>query len=157
MSEPTIKQTAPFTVAFKVVKGEFDQIPGAFYELYQWVEHYGLQPVGDPLALFLTVPENTPAQLAEWEVWAPIAGGAGETGPDDAGYGVKRIEPETMASCTYIGPYTKIAPTYERLESWIAEEGYTVVGPPREIYQSDPAEAKPEEYVTEVQMPVARV
>jgi len=156
MLEASIKQTEPMTVAFKVMRGSYNQIPEGYGQLYGWVGHYGLQPAGMPAAIYLTIPDVTPEAEAEWELWAPIAGGAGDVGPDEQGFGVKRIEPETVASAMFKGPYDQIAPVYEQLDAWVAENGYSVVGPPREIYHSDPDEVPPEEYLTEVQMPVAK-
>lgn len=156
MIEATIKQTAPNTVAFKVMRGPYAQIPEGFRKLYEWVEHYGLQPAGMPEALYLTDPKATPEEEAEWEVWAPIAGGPGQTGPDDEGFGVKRIEPETIAAATHVGPYREIAPVYDELSHWLTEQGYSMVGPPREVYLSGP-EVPEAEQMTEVQMPVSHV
>jgi effector-binding domain-containing protein len=153
---PMIKQTEQLTVAYKVMRGPYEQAPDGYGSLYQWVEHYGLKPTGMPEALYLTIPDVTPEAEAEWELWAPIAGGAGETGPDEQGFGVKRIEPEVVASDVHKGPYQSVREVYDRLFSWIEEHGYQVVGPPREIYYSDPEEVPPEEHVTEVQMPVAK-
>lgn len=155
MFEAQIKHTEPETVAYITMRGAFDQIPSGFERLYGWVGHYGLQPVGMPQAIYLTIPGVGAVEDAEWELWAPIAGGAGKTEPGDDGIGVKRLEPETVASAIHTGPYEEIGPVYERLESWAVDEGYEVVGPPREIYHSPP-ETPPAETVTEIQMPVQR-
>jgi AraC family transcriptional regulator len=156
MFEAEIKHNGPLTVAFKVMRGDYSQTPDGFQQLYDWVEHYGLQPVGMPQALFLTLPSETPEGEAEWELWAPIAGGSGDTGPDEDGFGVKRLEPDTFASAMHKGPYDEIAPVYEQLGRWVEEHGYRVVGPPREVYYSDAEAVAPQDYLTEVQMPVIR-
>ncbi len=54
------------------------------------------------------------------------------------------------------GPYETVAPTYEDLWTWIGANGYRIAGPPMEIYFSDPNKVAPEEYLTEIQMPVVR-
>jgi effector-binding domain-containing protein len=156
VSEATIKTAEPVTVAFKVMHGPYAQMAEGMGALYAWVEHYGLVPTGMPAAIYLTVPSVTPEAEAEWEIWAPIAGGAGDTAPDDQGFGVKRIEAETVASAIHKGPYEELAEAYAALVTWVAEQGYQIVGPPREFYHSDPAEVPPEEYLTEIQLPVAR-
>ncbi|HSK48316.1 MAG TPA: GyrI-like domain-containing protein [Coriobacteriia bacterium] len=156
MFEAQIKTTEPQTVAFKVMRGAYDQTPQGYGELYGWVERYGLQPVGMPAAIYLTMPDVTPMEAAEWELWAPIAGGAGEVARDEEGFGVKRLEAETVASTMHKGPYDEVAPAYAELGKWISEEGYQVVGPPREIYYSDPEIVPPSEYLTEIQIPVAK-
>ncbi len=155
MTEPSIKQVDEFTVAFKVMRGDFALIPQGFGELYGWIEQSGLQPTGMPQAVYLTMPGATPETQAEWELWAPVASGADQAGPDENGLGVKQVAPSTMAFAMHVGPYDSVAPTYEELGRWVADHGYVVVGPPRELYYSDPDEVPPSEYLTEVQMPVA--
>lgn len=156
MFEAQIKKTDPQTVAFKVMHGPYDQIPQGYGELYGWVERYGLQPTGMPQAIYLTIPDVTPESEAEWELWAPIAGGAGDVVRDEQGFGVKRVEPETVASVMFKGPYDQIAPAYVELAQWIEGQGYTEIGPPREIYHSDPERVPPAEYLTEIQIPVQK-
>lgn len=155
--DATIKNNGPQTVAFKVMRGSYRQTPEGYSALYRWIEHYGLRPAGMPQAIYITMPSVTPEEEAEWELWAPIAGGPGEVAPDDSGFGVKRVEPETVASAVHKGPYDEVGPLYEELQAWVDEQGYRIVGPPREIYYSDPKEVPPEETITEIQMPVARV
>jgi effector-binding domain-containing protein len=155
MFEAQIKQVGPMTVAFLVMHGAYDQAGEGFARLYTLVGRYGLQPAGMPAALYLTMPDTTPESEALWELWAPIAPGPGLVEPgDEDGFGVKRIEGATVASTMYRGPYEGIAPTYEQLTAWIAEQGARAVGPPREIYYSDPKDVSPDEYLTEVQFPV---
>ena len=45
-------------------------------------------------------------------------------------------------------------PTYEKLFSWIAEQGKRIVGPVREVYFNDPREVPPEEILTEIYAPI---
>jgi effector-binding domain-containing protein len=155
MFEAEFKQVEPMTVAFLTMRGAYNQAGEGFARLYTLVGRYGLQPVGMPAALYLTMPDTTPEPEAMWELWAPIAPGAGLVEPGEDGFGVKRVEGAKVASAMYRGPYDGIAPTYEQLGAWIAEQGAQPVGPPREIYYSDPKEVPPEEYLTEVQFPVA--
>jgi DNA gyrase inhibitor GyrI len=43
-----------------------------------------------------------------------------------------------------MGPYDQVAPTYEKLYKWIAENKYEPAGPMIEWYLSDPSQVKPE-------------
>lgn len=150
-----IKHLGPQTVAFMKMHGPYEQAPEGYKTLYSWVEHYGLQANGMPQAIYITVPSVTPEDEAEWELWAPIAGGAGKTEPDESGIGVKRIEPEVVASLTHEGPYSELGKAHEELQKWVTEQGYQVIGPPREIYLSDP-QTSPAKTLTEIQVPVDR-
>lgn len=66
---------------------------------------------------------------------------------------------ETMAYVIHHGPFTSIGEAYDAVMKWIAENGYQITGPAREVYvraarngsQTDP------DTVTEIQYPVKRV
>ncbi|MBW6467641.1 MAG: GyrI-like domain-containing protein [Coriobacteriia bacterium] len=156
MLDPSIKQAEPMTVAFVAMTGRYEQIPIAFGILYGWVSSRGLEPVGMPLAVYLNDPQIVPESEALWEVWAPVAGDPAEEGPDEKGLGIKKLPAMTVASVIHRGPYDTVAPTYEALGAWVAEQGYVLAGPPREAYMSDPATAAPEDCLTEIHFPVQR-
>lgn len=157
MFEPQVKEAEGQTVAFKVMRGSFAQVPSGYEALYGWIGRHGLQPVGMPHTIYLTMPGEVPEDEVTWELWAPVAGGLAEAEPDEQGVGIKQVAPQVVASAMHKGPYDQVGPTYDQLFRWIAEQGYQVVGPPREVYYSDPAEVPPEEYLTEVRIPVARL
>lgn len=155
MFQASIKQTEPLTVAYLPMQGPYNQIPDGYRKLYEWIDHYGLQPAGMPEAIYLTTPETTPEPEALWELWAPVAPGLSETEPAEDHIGVKQVAQETVASAMHRGSYDTLSSTYEALGNWVAENGYVPVGPPREIYMS-PAEIPPEDTLTEIQFPVQR-
>jgi AraC family transcriptional regulator len=154
MFEPTIKQTYPMTVAFISKRGPYSQIPMAFGQLYGWISERAMMPMGMPAGVYLCDPETTPEDEALWELWAPIAEGTPPFEPDSDGCGVKLVPAGTVVSAMHKGPYEEIAPTYAALGEWIASNGYTMAGPPREIYYSDPDEVAAEDTLTEIQFPV---
>ena len=156
MFEPSIKQTEPQSVAYLSMKGPYSLIAESYGRLYGWVGQQGLEPVGMPAAVYLTMPGQTPESESLWELWAPVAGGQA-CEPDEQGIGIKCLGAETVASAMHKGPYDQIGPVYEQLYGWLGQQGYRPAGPPRELYFSDPEEVPPEEYLTEVQMPVAKV
>lgn len=155
MIEVQIKRTFPATVAFLEMKGSFSQVPEAFGKLYAWIETQGYTAAGMPIGLYLSDPADTPAEELMWELWSPIDEFAEPRNPHADGLGVKRIEPMSVASTMHRGPYESIAPIYAELAQWVAENGHEIVGPPMEVYYSDLAEVPPEEYLTEIQMPIA--
>lgn len=115
-----------------------------------------MQPVGMPMGVYVTDPQSAPESEALREVWAPVAGDPAGEGPDEKGLGIKKLPAMTVASVIHRGPYDTIAPTYEALGAWVAEQGYVIAGPPREAYLNDPSTAAPEDYLTEIQLPVQR-
>lgn len=153
MSEAGVKKTEPMVVAFLSMRGAYAQIPEGFDRLYGYTSANDLTPMGPPHAVYLTPPERPEAE-AEWELWAPVAGQVEPRKPDEHGCGVKKVPGKTVAWVMHMGPYETIAPTYEGLARWIAENGHVMTGPPEEIYFSDPDQVPAEEYLTEIQFPI---
>jgi DNA-binding transcriptional MerR regulator len=63
---------------------------------------------------------------------------------------------DAAASLMYKGPFEGMSEPYNALGKWIESNGYHISGETREVYMSDPAKTKPEDYVTEILMPVAK-
>jgi len=54
------------------------------------------------------------------------------------------------------GEYETISTSYDELMAWVMANGYQIVGPPEELYYSDPATTRPQDYLTEIRIPVAK-
>ena len=154
MFEATIKTTDPMTVAFLVMHGPYSQTPKGYSQLYGWLGEQEMLPIGMPISVFFTQPDQVPEADALWEIRAPVASNVPTVEPDESGLGVKRVNSILVASAMYKGPYSSMEPTYQALKQWIAENGYELNGPPEEVYYSDPAEVPSEEYLTEIRWPV---
>jgi effector-binding domain-containing protein len=63
---------------------------------------------------------------------------------------------DKAATVVYKGPYDGIGKAYNSLLRWIESNGYNVAGPNRETYHNDPEKTKPEDLVTEIQVPVEK-
>lgn len=63
---------------------------------------------------------------------------------------------EQMASVVHRGSFATIGPAYETLLKWIEQNGYRLDGPSRGIYLQYERGGDPNEYVTELQFPIAR-
>ncbi len=149
----TVKTTEPSCVAYIPMRGPYAQIPGAFGRLYGWLAGRGLTPGGMPSGVYLTDPA-APGE-ARWELRAPLAGEHADVPVDASGCGVKHVPPRLVACATYRGAYERNAPAYARLAAWVGANGYAVVGPPEELYLSEPG-TPPEETLTEIRFSVAR-
>jgi DNA-binding transcriptional MerR regulator/predicted transcriptional regulator YdeE len=71
---------------------------------------------------------------------------------------VYELPAATMASVIHKGAFNQFMQPYEALWRWVEANGYTVVGPNREIYLeiSQPVRLDDDSYVTEIQFPVAK-
>jgi len=154
MLDAAIKQTYPMTVVFTFGRGSYEQIPDAFRRLYLWTEQQMLVPTGMPVGVYFDDPLTTPVADLRWEIWAPVAEGKTPLETSDDGFGVKVVDACTVASVMHRGPYDTIGAAYVELADWASTNGYTISGPPRETYYSDPDEVELEETLTELQFPV---
>jgi len=154
--EVTVKKTEPRTVGFAAMKGPYAQIAETFPKLYNWLREKGYEPVGPPYGVYFNSPEQVPAEELLWEIHCPIGGDVAASGPDERGLGVKRVEGAEVAATMYKGPFDQVSCTYGTLVGWIMENGYEIVGPPEELYLTDPAYTPAEELLTEVRFPVRK-
>jgi effector-binding domain-containing protein len=154
MAEYTVREYGPVTVASLAMRGAFDQIPGAMGRLYGWLQAKGHRPEGMPVTVYLNDPAEVQPADALWEVWAPIEQDAEARDPDAEGLAIKRIPAMTVATTMHQGPYDQIGAAYERLMTWIAGQSLQMAGAPMEAYLNEPDEVPPEEYLTEVMLPV---
>lgn len=61
-----------------------------------------------------------------------------------------------VAATVHKGPYEECGPAYKAVEAWIQSHGHVSVGPPREIYITDPKETPDSaDHLTEIQFPIA--
>ncbi len=122
-------------------------------EAAAYMQTHHLQPNGPCLTVYYD--EEYKEQDVDLEVCEPV-----DAPPDDRGP-VKVLDLPTvplMASTVLHGPYSALNETYSALMQWIAQSGYRIVGPNREVYLRNQADhgVSPEDCVTEVQFPVAR-
>lgn len=154
MSEVTIQHIEPTTVAFLALQGSYTQVAEGFGTLYQWVEAEEFAPYGPPMMVFLSDPVTTQEQDNVWELWAPISGPQHNREANEAGLGVRRVPGGPVATATHIGRYDELERTYTEILSWITANKKEIIGPPMEVYLSDPATVPEAEYVTQVRIPV---
>ncbi|WP_164669780.1 MerR family transcriptional regulator [Virgibacillus doumboii] len=64
---------------------------------------------------------------------------------------------ENMASIVHTGPFSAIGETSITMHKWLADNGYSISGPIREIYhKGDWMTDDPNEFVTELQFPIKK-
>jgi AraC family transcriptional regulator len=124
-------------------------ISSSFGQVYGYLGTHEVVPTEAPFVIYhgMPGPLDTPFEI---EICAPIPR------PIDPpeGWTLTELPAGMFASIVHIGPYQSLGAAYDELEAWIAEHGYAISGPPREVYLSEPG-TPPAQTRTVVEFPVA--
>ncbi len=104
------------------------------------------QAAGVPFAVYY----NLEMEDLDVEMGFPVAkplAGKGNVKPSSIPAGKR-------ASCVFKGPYTQMAPAYESLTKWVAENGHTPTGVCYEFYLNSPMEVPESELMTKIVFPL---
>jgi effector-binding domain-containing protein len=118
-------------------------------EIWAAAEQTGVRFSGPP---FLLMHHSLDAETGgDVEICAPVP----EPFLAENGVHGREIEATTAVTTVHRGPYDAIGPAYQTLTGWAREHEREIVGPPREVYLTDPQETPdPADYLTEVQLPI---
>lgn len=154
----SIQHKRPSLVAYLPMQGSYDQTPDGFAHLYDWVGEHGFKATGAPTAVYYNIAQDPSGADAVWELQAPLKDEVDEVAPDESGIGVRRTLEMEVVSTIHKGPYDSVTPTYQSLWEWVEDNGYELSGPPMERYLNGPDDvASPDEYLTEIIMPIEKV
>jgi DNA-binding transcriptional MerR regulator len=158
------KVAAQQTAAIRDVVANYGEQGRLWHELSDYFRQHGVRASGPSIVVDHSGEyRETNVDL---EVFAPIDAEL----PESARVKVKTLPGiETAASILHKGSYDNFRETYIVLMKWIEENGYTVIGPDREIYLHCPGDehdplmyagkgpTDPADFVTEVLFPVKKV
>jgi len=155
MAKVDLKRVEAMKVVAVEHQGPVREVGEAFSNLFSAFFRQGLMPAGLPLAVFFA--EGEEPDLENMKYWAclPVA----EEAEVEAPLMYRELPAIEAASVQHQGPYDTMGEAYQALHEWIEQEGYTIAGPPREVYVVAPSPqtpVKPSDYVTEVQLPVTK-
>lgn len=163
MNEITIKRVEPITVAScrrTFPKDGFDENLGRMWpELNAYIDTKGVKKTIPCLMLYHSGWWDLPDLKVGYddltldvEVAEPVTR-TFEGNDDVKVYQLPLVE--KMASIIHRGPFSTISKSFEALFDWMKSNQYVADGPVREIYhKGDWVTSDPEEYVTELQIPV---
>lgn len=133
-----------FSLRQKMSLQDFGKV---FGELCGRMEKRRVQPAGPFLSVYHD--EEFNRECTDIEVGAIVSEASGEN--------IRTLDPGLCCCATHIGPYDDFTSCYAALAEWIEREGYTVSGPPIELYvKGCGSGARPEEYVTEIYFPIKK-
>lgn len=146
-TQPELVDLAPTTTA--VVRGRIpmDELTGfydrAFGEVMSAIQAQGLAVAGAPFGLY----HGAPSTHADLEAGFPTDRPVESVGEVVAG----SLPGGRVARVMHIGPYDAMVATYERLQSWMVDQGVTPGNDMWECYLTDPsAEPDPGKWQTEI-------
>jgi effector-binding domain-containing protein len=111
-------------------------------QILQYLDSQGEKPSGDAFIAYY----NVDMQDLDIEIGFPVSRSLpakGEIQP-------RVIPAGRVATCHYTGPYGKMAPACEVLETWIKENGFKSTGMLSEVFLNSPAEVPLEELKTQI-------
>jgi effector-binding domain-containing protein len=144
-----VQQPAQYTLLVRS-KTSAQNLPIALQQAYgaimQYLGELGEQPSGEPFAAYY----NMDMQALDVEAGFPVSRQLPGRGDIVAGL----IPAGKVATCLHIGPYDQIAPAYEALNKWIADNRHQATGVMYEYYLNDPRVIPPEEPRTRIVLPL---
>lgn len=148
----TLKNTSPQLVAAVRRTADLahvgEAIASGFGAIMAHLGPLDVTPSGAPMAIYHDVIDTDASGTIE--LCLPI-----DTRVDgDSEVYIAELPGGTVASTVHRGPYDEMRPAYHTLEGWISEHGRQIVGPPREIYLSDPGEVPPADLQTRIDWPI---
>jgi len=120
----------------------------SFSKLFPYMAAMGEAPIGPPFALYHSEPT---AEGFDVEVCVPTPVVLNAT-DDIASY---ELAGGKFLSAFHMGAYEGFTATYQQMMEWMAENGYKMAGPSREVYVVGVGQVEdPAEYITEILFPV---
>jgi DNA-binding transcriptional MerR regulator len=133
-----------YSLRQKMSLKDFDE---AYGRLFAGLGKRRLRPAGPCLSIYHD--EEFNHECTDIEVGVVVSETSGEN--------IRRLDPGLCCFATHIGPYDDFTPCYTALAEWIEREGYTISGPPIELYLKGEEDHIPtSEYVTEIYFPIKK-
>ncbi len=119
----------------------------AFGKLFAGLGKNRLRPAGPCLSVYHD--EEFNGECTDIEVGVVVS--------ESSGGNIRKLDPGLCCFATHIGPYDDFNPCYTALAEWIEREGYTISGPPIELYvKGYEDKVQPNEFVTEIYFPIKK-
>jgi effector-binding domain-containing protein len=148
--EIKIKTTEKIRFAYLKNLGPYWEMTPLFAQVGKYAMEKGI--TGELMGIYYDDPAVVPPDSLRSEIGISVP----EDYEPDPPFQARELLPQQVVFAVLKGPYDEIAKEYGEIMKWIEENGYMVVGPPREIYLKGGEEVPVSEFLTEVQFPVAK-
>jgi len=155
-AEPAFVAQTATVPAMKVASiakmGPYADAGKAVSDLIAMVQKEKLNPTGMPYGVYFDNPTTVKPESTRYEVCIGVPPTTKNKADKKTGFAIKDAPQMMVAQTAYMGPYDKVAPTYEKLFKWIADNKLEAATPPVmvEWYLSDPSKVKPESLMANV-------
>ena len=125
---------------------------GLFAEIFETIQRSTARSSGIAMAIYPDIQrfdENIPVEAAS------ILPGPIPSSARVAVYEIPCIE--TAACVVHHGPFTSLGKAYSAIFAWLPGNGCHIIGPTREVYLRHERGGDPNQFVTEIQIPVKQV
>jgi len=136
MASVKTEKRKPIRIAYVEHVGSYGSIPfdKVIPQLYDWAKRNKVMPGFYPMGIYYSDPKTTPPEKSV--TWLAISFKG--DGKPDGDIKIKDLPEMTVATYSHKGPASEYQKSYDTLASWIVSHGYTVSGPPIEIYSKRP-------------------
>ncbi len=155
MQKPIVKETQSLRVLSKRELGTYEETIGKLIvELATIIQlpdnRNNFVKITGP---FMTIyhDDEFMEEDADIEVAVPISG---RISVEDPSVEVRNLKPLKVASLVHKGSYESIGEAYAKILGYVNDNGLTVAGPMMDLYLNDPNTVKPEDILTEIQIPI---
>lgn len=149
---PVLKDEPAYWYAAMDFQGSYKKFPANMMKFMQVFFQQGVKPNGPPMGVYYNNPEEVKEADLKWAIAFPVPKDANIKPP------LKKIEfaAQKVVTCVHMGPYEKMKPTFDKIEKFMQESGFEMVGLVIEKYMNDPRQVKPEEIKTIIIIPVKK-
>jgi len=136
MAAAKLEKRKAATLAYIEYVGGYGTIPFDKYipRLYEWVKTKKIMPGFYPICVFHSDPKATPPEKCRTDIAITVKGNPKPEGDIK----VRKLPAMTVATLSHKGPGSEYQNSYHVLEQFVEKKGYTMAGPPMEIYAKKP-------------------
>ncbi len=136
MAKVKLEKRKAARIAYIQHVGSYSAIPFDKYMglLYGWAKTNKVMPGFYPMAIYMSDPKTTPPEKSLTEIAISFKG----DGKPEGDIKIKDLPEMTVATLSHKGPSSEYQNSYNTLAKWIVENGYSMFGPPIEIYSKKP-------------------
>jgi AraC family transcriptional regulator len=136
MAAAKLEKRKAATLAYIEYRGSYSSIPFDKYipRLYEWVKQKKIMPGFYPICTFHSDPKTTAPEECRTDIGITVQGN-----PEPEGdIKIRKLPAMTVATLSHKGPGSEYQNSYDALALFVNKKGYTMAGPPMEIYAKKP-------------------